>query len=80
LCDLRGEDGGDVEATGAFDDVDERGGRFGDGGELVDDEQDASVARLAGDRPLGELLDEEAGEVPGFVLGACLKMFLGGGG
>ena len=70
LCDLRGEDGGDVEAAGAFDDVDEGAGCFGDGGELVDDEQDASLARFAGDGPLGELLDEEAGEVAGFVLEA----------
>ena len=64
---LGAEDGGDAEAARALDDVDEPLPGLCDRGELVDDQQHALLARLASDRPLRELLDQEAGEVAGLV-------------
>ena len=65
---LGAEDGGDAEAAGALDHVDEALSGLGDGGELVHDQQHLLRAWFAADGPLGELLDQEAGEVAGLVL------------
>ncbi len=65
---MRAESSGDAEAAHPLDDVDEAAPGARDRRELVDDEQDALGERLAPDGPLGELLDEEAGEVAGLVL------------
>ena len=67
---LGAEDGGDPEAARALDHVDEALSGLGDGGELVHDQQHLLWAWFAADCPLGELLDQEAGEIAGLVLEA----------
>jgi hypothetical protein len=67
LGELRAEDGGDAEAARSFDHIDQALSGLRDRGELVDDQQDAVGARLATDRRLRELFEQEAGEVAGLV-------------
>src|SRR5207253_8672553 len=66
--DLGTEDGADAEAARSLHYLYERLARLGDRRELVDDEQHVFVPRLTRDRPLRELLDQEAGQIAGFVL------------
>ncbi len=68
LGELGAEDGGDAEAAHPLDHVDEALPGLRDRRELVHDQEHPLAARLAPDRPLGELVNQEAGEVAGLLL------------